>query len=131
MISPSAEFGIHAEDWVPLHATIEGWVESVALEYHASLWATQITKIVGDDVDGIGLDGFEPVREVAGLEDNWWRGTDSLVAVYSGEAKLFDSPRGRVAMIYSGLNEWGLYGGAGPERAHPEVTSRPTNSVPL
>ncbi len=111
MIGPSGEFGIHSGQWVPLHATIEGWVESLTLTHHASVCAQQIVKVTGDDVDGIVLDGYEPVREVMGLSDTWWRGADSLVAVYSGEAKALSFPRGRTALIYSGLDEWGLRGG--------------------
>ncbi|MEV7929074.1 hypothetical protein [Kitasatospora sp. NPDC088779] len=111
MISPSGEFGIHAGRWAPLHATVEGWVESLALTHHASMWAKQITKVTGHDVDGIVLDGYKPVREVMGLADTWWRGSDSLVAVYAGEAKALSYPRGRTALIYSGLDEWGLRGG--------------------
>ncbi|MFZ4278131.1 hypothetical protein ACOZFM_36105 [Streptomyces arboris] len=111
MIGPSGEFGIEAGGWVPLHATIEGWVESIALAHHASKWAKQVTKLVGDDVDGIELNGYEPVREVMGLADTWWRGPDSLVSLYSGEALSLDFPRGRVAVIYSGLDGWGLRGG--------------------
>ena len=108
MIGPSGEFGIHADQWAPLHSTVEGWVESLALTHHASMWAKQIVKVTGDDVDGIMLDGFEPVREVMGLADAWWRGADSLVAVYTGEAKALSFPRSRTALIYSGLNEWAL-----------------------
>ncbi|GLX49536.1 hypothetical protein Shyhy01_24860 [Streptomyces hygroscopicus subsp. hygroscopicus] len=111
MISPSGEFGIHADRWAPLHATVEGWVESLALAHHASMWARQVTKLVGDDVDGIELDGFEPVREVMGLADTWWRGSDSLIALYSGEAESLGLPGERIALIYSGLDEWGLRGG--------------------
>ncbi|MET8825265.1 hypothetical protein ABZX40_35810 [Streptomyces sp. NPDC004610] len=107
MMGPSGEFGIHAERWVPLHASIEGWVESLALAHHASSWARQVTKLVGDEVDGIEWDGYEPVSEVRGLADTWWRGPDSLVALYTGEAASLDFPRGRVALIYSGLDEWG------------------------
>ncbi|MFJ5936042.1 hypothetical protein [Streptomyces sp. NPDC093071] len=111
MISPSGEFGIHAGKWAPLHATVEGWVESLALAHHASMWARQVTKLVGDDADGIDLTGYAPVREVRGLTDTWWRGPDSLIALYDGEATALDFPRGRTAMIYSGLDEWGLRGG--------------------
>ncbi|MFC8826758.1 hypothetical protein ACFT9I_15600 [Streptomyces sp. NPDC057137] len=111
MIGPGGEFGIHAGRWTPLHASVEGWVESLALTHHASMWAKQITKVTGDDVDRIALDDYEPVREVMGLADAWWRGTDSLVAVYSGEAVSLSFPRARTALIYSGLDEWGLHGG--------------------
>ncbi|MFF5450199.1 hypothetical protein ACFY40_02990 [Streptomyces sp. NPDC012950] len=111
MIGPSGEFGIHAGKWAPLHATVEGWVESLALAHHASKWARQVTKLVGDDAGGIDLTGYAPVREVRGLTDTWWRGPDSLIALYDGEATALDFPRGRTAMIYSGLDEWGLRGG--------------------
>lgn len=112
MISPSGEFGMQAEEWAPLHATIEGWVESVALAHHASGWAKQVTKLVGEDVASIDLTGYVQVREVMGLTDTWWRGQDALIALYSGEAAALNFPRGRTAVIYSGLDEWGLRGGA-------------------
>lgn len=115
MIGPAGEFGIHADHWAPLHATVEGWVEALALSHHASTWAKQITKITGDDVNGIMLDALQPVPEVRGLADTWWRGTDSLVAIYTGEARCFSFPKGRTALIYSGLDQWGLYGGVGEE----------------
>ncbi|GAB3068416.1 hypothetical protein [Micromonospora schwarzwaldensis] len=111
MIGPAGEFGIHAGDWVPLHASIEGWVESLALADHAAMWAKQITKVTGDELDDIALGDYEPVREVMGLADTWWRGTDSLVAIYTGEAECLSFPAGRTARIYSGLDEWGLRGG--------------------
>jgi hypothetical protein len=111
MIGPAGEFGIHADRWVPLHATVEGWVESLALTHHASMWAEQVTKVTGDDVDRIALDAYEPVREAMGLADTWWRGADSLVVIYSGEAECLSLPRARTALIYSGLDKWGLWGG--------------------
>ncbi|WP_017590114.1 hypothetical protein [Nocardiopsis ganjiahuensis] len=104
MIGPSGEFGIHTDRWTPLHAAIEGWVESLALAHHAATTAKQITKLVGDAVDDIALDDYEPVPEVLGLADTWWRGPDSLVAIYSGEAESLEFPGGRIALIYSGLD---------------------------
>ncbi|MGX1809126.1 hypothetical protein ACWIGI_25680 [Nocardia sp. NPDC055321] len=105
MIGPAGEFGIQAEGagWAPLHSTVEGWVESLALAYHASARARRITTLVGDELDGLDLDDYEPVCEVMGLADTWWRNADSLVAVYTGEAVSLDSPGTRVALIYSGL----------------------------
>ncbi|MFF7978150.1 hypothetical protein ACFZDK_03325 [Streptomyces sp. NPDC007901] len=45
-------------------------MESVALAHHASMWAQQVTRVIGDRVDEIALDGFEPVAEVKGMTDN-------------------------------------------------------------
>jgi hypothetical protein len=75
------------------------------------MWAKQIIKVTGEAVDALGLDRFEPVAEVRGLADIWWRSADSLVAVYSGESMCLDAPALRTAWIYSGLDEWGLRGG--------------------
>ncbi|WP_250002119.1 hypothetical protein [Actinoplanes sp. M2I2] len=112
MIGPTGEFGIHdGRRWVPLHASIEGWIESLALAHHAANWAKQITKVTGEALDHLELRDFEPVAEVRGLADVWWRGTDSLIAIYSGEFRCLGAPVNRTGLIYSGLDEWGLSGG--------------------
>lgn len=61
-------------------------------------------------MDDLELGGFEAVPEVAGLADTWWRGADSLIAVYHGEAEIMDAPRCQTATIYAGLDAWGLRG---------------------
>lgn len=111
VIGPGGEFGLRFSRWVPLQASIEGWVESVALSYHAAMWAEKITKVQGAAVDELSLDGFEQIPEVAGLADTWWRGEDSLVAIYRGEAECFSGVRYQKAYVYSGLSDWGLHGG--------------------
>lgn len=113
MIGPAGEFGIDGDRWVPLHASIEGWIESLALAYHAADYAQQISTIRGDAIDELPLSDFEPVTEVCGLADTWWRGPDSLIAVYTGGAECFGAPRLRVARVYAGLDEWGLRGMSG------------------
>ncbi|MEY2229020.1 hypothetical protein [Streptomyces sp. BF23-19] len=110
MIGPRGEFGLGTSRWVPLHASVDGWVESAALAHHAAMCAKQITKVTGDDVDALELGSYEPVAEVEGLADTWWRGTDSLIAVYTGQAEFFSRPDCRTAVIYSGLDNWGLHG---------------------
>jgi hypothetical protein len=97
VIGPGGEFGILGDRWTPLHQTVEGWVESVALAHHASTRAKGITRVTGDAVDAIALDSFTLVREVMGLADTWWRGSDSLVAIYAGEAECFSDPECRTA----------------------------------
>lgn len=109
-IGPNGEFGLHAGRWVPLHAGVEGWVESLALADHARRCARTTTTLTGAAVDDLELDGFDAVPEVAGLADTWWRGSDSLIAVYRGEAEVMEAPRCRTATIYAGLDAWGLKG---------------------
>lgn len=110
MIGPNGEFGLHAGKWVPMHASVEGWVEALALADHAHRWARTTTRLTGAAVDELELEGFEAVPEVVGLADTWWRGTDSLVAVYRGEAEVMDAPQCLTATVYAGLDEWGLRG---------------------
>ncbi|MFJ4439177.1 hypothetical protein [Streptomyces sp. NPDC088923] len=42
-------------------------------------------------------------------------GAHRLVGLWTGEAVSLDFPRGRVARVHSGLDDWGLYGGVRPE----------------
>ncbi|MFF5313586.1 hypothetical protein [Streptomyces massasporeus] len=111
MIGPEGEFGIDANRWTPLHANTDGWVESLALAAHDGRWAKTVTKIRGKAVESLDLGGYEPVPEVQGLTDTWWRGQDSLIALYRGEAVGLDAPQCLEAHLYGGLDEWGLHGG--------------------
>ncbi|MER6392779.1 hypothetical protein ABT236_30485 [Streptomyces sp. NPDC001523] len=85
-------------------------MEALALAHHARRCARSTTTLTGDEVDGIDLDSFEAVPEVAGIADTWWRGTDSLIAIYRGEAEVMHAPQCRTATIYAGLDDWGLRG---------------------
>ncbi|MFD3554468.1 hypothetical protein ACFWWA_20585 [Streptomyces goshikiensis] len=111
MIGPGGEFGIHGPRWAPLHASTDGWVESLALAAHVRRWAKTITRVTGKAVDSLNFDGYEQVPEVQGLTDTWWRGADSLTALYRGEAVGLDAPQALEAHVYGGLDEWGLHGG--------------------
>ncbi|MEU9087356.1 hypothetical protein [Streptomyces sp. NPDC048357] len=111
MIGPDGAFGIDAYRWTPLHASTEGWVESLALAAHARRWAKTITRVTGRAVEALDLGGFEPVPEVQGVTDAWWRGEDTLIAVYRGEAVGLNAPQCLEAHVYGGLDEWGLHGG--------------------
>jgi hypothetical protein len=111
MVGPEGAFGIAAHHWTPLHASTDGWVESLALAAHARRWAMTVTRIKGEAVESLDLGGYEAVPEVQGLTDTWWRGEDSLIALYRGEAVGLDAPRCLEAHVYGGLDEWGLHGG--------------------
>ena len=101
MIGPTGELGIQADNWTPLHATVEGWVEAVALGHHAVTQAQHITRLTGDEVDDLPLGDYELVSEVEGLADSWWRSDDELIAVYTGEAECFAAPELRSAVVYA------------------------------
>ncbi|MGW7135140.1 hypothetical protein [Streptomyces xanthophaeus] len=105
LIGPHGEFGLRGVRRVPLHSSIEGWVESLALAHHARLWATRVTTVWGTAVEDLDLHGLEPVQCVGGLADTWWRGPHSLVAVYRGEADAFGTPTALRAHVYEGLPE--------------------------
>ncbi|WP_282688185.1 MULTISPECIES: hypothetical protein [unclassified Streptomyces] len=111
MIGPDGAFGIHTHRWTPLHATTDGWVESLALAAHARRWAKTVTRLTGVAAAALDLGGYEPVPEVQGVTDTWWRGRDSLVALYRGEAVGLDAPQCLEAHIYGGLDARGLHGG--------------------
>jgi hypothetical protein len=111
LIGPDGAFGIDAYRWTPLHASTDGWVESLALTAHATRWAKTVTRIKGKAVESLDLGGYELVPEVQGVTDTWWRGKDSLIALYRGEAVGLDAPQCLEAHVYEGLDEWGLHGG--------------------
>lgn len=109
-VGPHGEFGI--EDGVRrvvLHESVAGWVESLALAYRARRWATRVTQVRGRAVDRLDLSGFEPFDDVAGLTDTWWRGEDTVIAVYRGEAGLFSNPDLQIAMVHGGIAEAPVY----------------------
>ncbi|MFF1691277.1 MULTISPECIES: hypothetical protein [unclassified Streptomyces] len=111
MIGPDGAFGIDAYRWTPLHASTDGWAESLALAAYARRWAKTVTRITGKAAEALDLGGYEPVPEVQGVTDAWWRGKGSLIALYRGEAVGLDAPQFLEAHIYAGLDEWGLHGG--------------------
>lgn len=108
-IGPDGAFGILGpQGWVRLHESIEGWFEALSLAHHAATHASGIRVLNGTEAAALDLDGFEEVPAVRGVADRWWRGADSLVAVYSGESEAFGDPGPTAALVYSGLDEWGL-----------------------
>jgi len=69
------------------------------------MFAGRITKVRGAVVEDLDFSALKPVPLVAGLADTWWRGPDSLVAVYRGEADSFANPKFLQAHLYEGLPE--------------------------
>lgn len=105
--------------WVPLHASIEGWVEALALTYLARETASVVRRLSGEAatemIDRVA--GFSPVAEVAGLADNWWRLPDVLVAVYTGEARFFGGRANPTIYTYEGVHDAGMTSAANGPRS--------------
>jgi hypothetical protein len=111
MIDPQGRFGIHANRWVPLHTSIQGWAESIALAYLAARIARNLHKVKGDDIDRLVSQRtrMTPIRVASGPADTWWHGDDGLVAVYRGEAQLFERPDYQIAYVYTDINDLAMW----------------------
>ncbi|WSA34310.1 hypothetical protein OIE14_09850 [Micromonospora peucetia] len=109
LIGPDGTFGIAGGDdgrWVPLHHSIDGWVEASALAYAAMDVADTVTRLTGSAVGQLDLAEMRPVAEVGGITNGWWYRPGLLAAVYSGESELFSRPDYRTAYLYAGnINE--------------------------
>lgn len=73
--------------------------------------AKTVERLHGDEVDELELGGFEPVVEVKGLADTWWKGSRSYMSIYRGESLAAAGAGGRHtpasrALIYSGTPGW-------------------------
>ncbi|WP_232234746.1 hypothetical protein [Actinoplanes sp. N902-109] len=111
LISSDGTLGIAGGDdekWIPLHGSIDGWVESLALAYAAVDIADTITKLAGPATDSLDLTSMQPVELVDGRANGWWYRPGLLVALYAGESELFGRPGYRTAFLYSGNidREW-------------------------
>lgn len=102
LIGPDGSFGLAGDTWVPLHATIEGWIESLALAYAARSMTGTVTKVSGSAVADLDLAGMRLVPVTAGLANTWWLRDGSLVAIHNGEAELFGRLAYRTAYVHSG-----------------------------
>ncbi|MET7506136.1 hypothetical protein [Streptomyces albidoflavus] len=74
-----------------------------ALADHAARRAESVTRIRGEAVTGLDLRGDEPVPEVKGVTDPWWRAENSLIALHRGEAVGLGVPQCLEAHVYEGL----------------------------
>ena len=91
--------------WVPLHSSVAGWVESLALTYHARQNAQTVRRLAGSQAEKLiaGLAGRAPAPEVGGLADNWWRTDNGYAWVPTGESLLFGGRSRAVAVLYEGV----------------------------
>ncbi|MFC7762399.1 hypothetical protein ACFQY4_33470 [Catellatospora bangladeshensis] len=106
-VDGQGRFGIHGGDaWVPLHGSVDGWVEAAALGHLAAALPADVGLATGPRVDELPERyGLRRVREVDGLADEWWHGDRTLLAVHRGEARLFGNPAYQTAYLYTGIDD--------------------------
>lgn len=105
-VDRQGRFGLCAEGlpWVPLHSSVTGYVESLALTYHARHRAQTVRRLIGAQAEKLIAElAGPPVAEVAGLADNWWRTDNGYVWVATGEDRLFGGPSRALAVLYEGV----------------------------
>ncbi|MFB6398493.1 hypothetical protein AAFH96_36285 [Polymorphospora sp. 2-325] len=64
VIGPDGTFGIAGGDdgqWVPLHRSIDGWVEALPLAYAAMDVADTVTRLTGSAVGQLDLTAMQPM----------------------------------------------------------------------
>ncbi|WP_436532319.1 hypothetical protein [Actinoplanes sp. HUAS TT8] len=105
LISSDGTFGVAGGAdgrWVPLHGSIDGWVESLAMACAAMDVADTVTRLSGEAVDSLDLSSMQPVGSVDGITNGWWYRPGMLVALYAGESELFGRSSYRSAVTNSG-----------------------------
>jgi hypothetical protein len=94
-VDEAGRFGVHngpGRRQVPLHGSVEGWIESCALEDAAGSWDLvarrdgEVKELVTSWVPRVGP--LTPVPEVQGLADSWWRGDGVMVWICAGAPAL-------------------------------------------
>ena len=108
-VDKDGRFGICGSGypWVTLHASIDGWVEGLALTYTARQDARLIRRITGTEADDLiaSLAEQPPIAAVAGLADNWWRLPGKLVSVANGESLFFGGRLTSSILVYEGATD--------------------------
>lgn len=107
-VDQHGRFGVSWTRRVPLHGSVEGWVEACALEHAATDWdlvarrTGDLRELMTTWVPRVGP--LTPVPEVHGLADAWLRGDGVMVWICTGEYRLFadedDAPQAE-AVLYA------------------------------
>jgi hypothetical protein len=110
----AGRYGVQGTTRVPLHESVEGWVEACALEDAATGWdliarrSGDVAELTTAWVPRVGP--LTPVPEVRGIADTWLRGDGVMLWICSGEAQVMATaqltghaygPREAVGALYA------------------------------
>jgi hypothetical protein len=103
LVGPDGVFGVGETEFVPLYASVEGWIESLAIEYLLRCVATEIRTFRNSNVSSLGLSTMSPFPQVPGLADTWLIDDERVVFVCRGIGFLSGYLGDVIAVVYSGI----------------------------
>ncbi|WP_430497604.1 hypothetical protein ACQRWP_22895 [Micromonospora trifolii] len=103
LLGPDGAFGVGDTEFIPLYASVEGWIESLALEYEIRGVAKEIRKLRGSEVSSLDLLSMPSFPGVSGHSESWLMDAERVVLVSRGICLISGHPDDLVAIVYSGI----------------------------
>lgn len=108
LVAPSGVFGVGGERFIPLYQSVEGWVESLALEYLLRRVAAEKRQLKGGSVSSLDLSRMVHFPRIRGMSDIWLMGDEQVVFLGRGQGLLRGNPDDFIAVVYSGIPDWDI-----------------------
>jgi hypothetical protein len=103
LLAADGTFGVADIEFVPLYASVEDWIESLALEHEVRRLATEARTFTGPEVPSLDLATMSPFPGVSGLSESWLIDAERVVFVSRGMSLVSHYPDDVVAVVYSGI----------------------------
>ncbi|TDC77963.1 hypothetical protein E1193_21485 [Micromonospora sp. KC606] len=103
LLGPDGAFGIGDIEFIPLYASVEGWIESLALENEVRSVANEIRKLRGPEVSSLDFSAMLPFPGIPGLSESWLMDDGQIVFVSRGISLISGHLDDVVAIVYSGI----------------------------
>ncbi len=103
LLGPDGAFGVGGVEFVPLFASVEDWIESLALEYLLRRVTTETRKFIGPEMSSLDLSAMSPFPRISGISDSWLMDDERVVFVCRGMGFLSSFPDDVFAVAYSGI----------------------------
>lgn len=103
LLGPDGAFGIGDIEFVPLYASVEGWIESLALEEELRSVATEIRRFTGPEVSSLDISMMSPYPGVSGISESWVMDAERAIFVSRAISLISGHANDVVAIAYSGI----------------------------
>ncbi|MEV4710010.1 hypothetical protein [Micromonospora sp. NPDC049374] len=103
LLGPDGVFGVGDVEFVPLYGSVEGWIESLALENEIRSMANEIRRFKGSEVSSLDLSAMVPFPGISGISDSWLMNDGQIVFVSRGISLISGHLDDVVAIVYSGI----------------------------